>query len=273
MWMHKNKKEFNVSLSHSSETILDTPEQINFLFTRDYNMVDPPDKHPYQIGVQGGFLVIRPNQRDFDRMVHIIQTGGDFHDAQWGGDNLGYGGYYGAATIQGLASYYYDYHENATRSIELNRCHYNTMVDTPKQFIKEYQKELCTTTEDTCEDCRHTKLEDIYTTHFTVCGKPEQICGDGQHPEQLCAQLFQEWHQIRLSLEMEWMQRFSSSSSFPYVPELKGMDPTTTESKEEDTQHRNNRNMGHCDGQRYIPLILPAAAATSSKNEEMETLI
>ena len=255
MWMNKT---FNVSLSHSSRTILENPEQINFMFTRDYNMVNPPLKKPYQIGVQGGFLVIRPNQRDFDRMVEIIKAGGDYQGSSWGGDELGYGGYYGAATIQGLASYYYDYHENATRSIELNRCNYNTMADNPIFFNKDLQKTLCTTLEDVddCEDCRKTKLEDVYTTHFTVCGKPEWCM---VQQDRLCEQLLQTWHKIRLSLELDWMKRFSSTS-FPYVPELKGVDPTKSRGK-----HLESQKMGHCDGDRYISLLLPAK--TNSNNE------
>jgi hypothetical protein len=258
MWMDKT---FNVSLSHSSRTILENPEQINFMFTRDYNMVEPPKKKPYQIGVQGGFLVIRPNQRDFDRMVEIIRAGGDFQDSSWGGEELGYGGYYGAATIQGLASYYYDYHENATRSIELNRCNYNTMVDEPIFFNKKLQKNLCTTLEDECEDCRKTKLEDVYTSHFTVCGKPEYCM---KQENRLCEELLQEWHKTRLSLELEWMKRFSSTS-FPYVPELKHVDPTESRGK-----HLESQNMGHCDGDRYISLLLPA---TTNSNNETDALI
>ena len=36
-----------------------------------------------------------------------------------------------AGTIQGLASYYYG-HLQPGRSVELNRCYYNTMVDNRK---------------------------------------------------------------------------------------------------------------------------------------------
>jgi len=104
-------------------------------------MVDPPLKKVYQIGVQGGFLIVRPNRRDFDRMVNIILSGGGFSDSCWGG-KLGYGGYYGAGTIQGLASFYYDYYEKSKRSIELNRCYYNTMVDEPYHFDKTQKKNI-----------------------------------------------------------------------------------------------------------------------------------
>lgn len=215
MWI--NNSQNNINSTHASNTILDDPAKINFMFTRDYNMVDPSDppyKHPYQIGVQGGFLVIRPNQRDFDRMLEIILTGGKGYTigSGWGGSKLGYGGYYGAATIQGLASFYYDHHEKATRSVELNRCKYNTMVDDPHDFDEDINRTLCRTTEGDgeCEDCRETKLKEVYTAHFTVCGKPEWCEILHQQKQRLCWQLMRKWHKIRLSLELEWMNRFSS---------------------------------------------------------------
>eukprot|EP00536_Pseudo-nitzschia_multiseries_P010922 jgi/Psemu1/289374/fgenesh1_pg.351_\ len=205
MWL--GNKQNKARSTHASKSVLDNPGDINFMFTRDYNMVDPTDppwKLPYQMGVQGGFLVIRPNERDFLRMIEVIQTGGEGFDIAhgWGGQKHQYGGYYGAGTIQGLASFYYDYHENATRSVELNRCKYNAMVDHPLHFDEEKKKKLCRTTEKKCEDCRKTRLEDIYTAHFTVCGKPEYC--DHMHPFGLCKELLREWHKTRFSLELEW---------------------------------------------------------------------
>ena len=173
MWMNKN---LNISKTHASRSILKHPEQIDFMHTRDYNMVDPPLLQPYQMGVQGGFMVIRPNRTDFDRMIEILKRGGGFKESKWGFDELGengYGGYYGAGTVQGFASYYYDHVEKGMRSLELNRCNYNSMVDNPYFFNEQKNETLCRTTEDECEDCRETKLEDVYTSHFTVCGKPE----------------------------------------------------------------------------------------------------
>ena len=121
--------------------------------------------------VSGGFLVVRPNQRDFDRMVDIIVSGGHNYDAGdgWGGKNLAYGGYYGAGTIQGLSSFYYDYYENATRSVELNRCVYNTMVDDRYHFDTKHNKTLCRTTEEACQNCQETELDQIYTAHVRAC--------------------------------------------------------------------------------------------------------
>ena len=279
MWMKEKHNNVSSSSSHSSKKILVDPEQINFMFTRDYNMVEPPRKRPYQIGVQGGFLVIRPNRRDFDRTIEIILTGGNGYTIGdgWGGEKLAYGGYYGAGTIQGLASFYYDYYENATRSVELNRCNYNTMVDNPYHYNEKNKKNICRTTEDECEDCRKTKLKDIYTVHFTVCGKPEWCQTLNPVEDRLCSQLMREWHKTRLSLEMEWMKRFSfnnivdgdgrDESRFVYVPDLKGVDPTESRQK-----HLESHKMGHCKGDKYIALLYPATRNRNSKNESI-TLI
>ena len=267
MWMKQNNNNTGInnktiqwsssssssSLSLSTKNkILTKPEQINFMFTRDYNMVDPPRKEVYQIGVQGGFLVIRPNQRDFDRMVNIILSGGHGFDGGegWGGRELAYGGYYGAGTIQGLASFYYDYYENSTRSVELNKCYYNTMVDNRYHFDKDLKKNVCRTTEDTCENCRETNLEKIYTAHFTVCGKPEWChTWDPKKSEEgrLCGALFREWHKVRLSLEIDWMKRFDG-----YVPKLNGVNPTESREK-----YLESNLMGHCKDGNYIPLRYP----------------
>jgi len=254
MWLkHNNTKNVLWSSSLSTD-ILTEPEQINFMFTRDYNMVDPPLKKVYQIGVQGGFLIVRPNRRDFDRMVNIILSGGGFSDSCWGG-KLGYGGYYGAGTIQGLASFYYDYYEKSKRSIELNRCYYNTMVDEPYHFDKTQKKNICRTTENTCENCCATKLEEIYTSHFTVCGKPEWcLTKDPQKSDQdrLCSELFREWHKVRLTLEIDWMKRFDG-----YVPQLDGLN--STESRE---NYLESNKMGHCKDGAYIPLRFPYSNET-----------
>ena len=118
------------------------------------------------------------------------------------------------------------------------------------------------------------QLEHVYTAHFTVCGKPEWCHTLNPLNDRLCSQLMQEWHNSRLSLEMEWMKRFSlavgngddkSESSFLYVPELKGVYPTESREK-----HIESHKMGHCVGNKYIPLRLPATSYYNI-NSENET--
>ncbi|KAG7355499.1 hypothetical protein IV203_000185 [Nitzschia inconspicua] len=231
------------------------PKRIDFMFTRDYNMVDPPSKQVHQMGVQGGFLLVRPNRRDFDDMVNLILSGGDGYTISngWGQPkDDAVGGFYGAGTIQGLASYYYGRVENGTRSVELNRCYYNTMVDNPHSFNKHLNKTLCTTLEPdlSCEDCRQTTLEKVYTAHFTVCGKPEWcsvVDPDSKKSGRLCMELFREWHKVRLSLEIEWMKKFSN-----YVPDLVHVNASDSRDK-----YLRSFFHGHCRGGEYVPIRFP----------------
>jgi hypothetical protein len=211
--------------------------------------VDPPRRRVHQIGVQGGFLVIRPNQADFDKLVSIILSGGDFVKGKgWGGTKLLYGGYFGAATIQGLASYYYGQFEH-NRSIELNRCYYNTMVDSP--YCTKRNVTRCRTLESTCEDCQKTPLQKIYTAHFTICGKPDW-CRMSAH--RLCMELFGEWHRIRRSLEDEWIAKYPN-----YSPAVVSFNSTSRSAGDRALASK----QGHCRSQRgYISMEFPNVTAS-----------
>ena len=62
------------------------PQQIDLLYTTDYAMVHP-DR--YIKPVQGGFVILRPNQTVYNDLVQIVQTG----DFQFDGNtDLGWGG-------------------------------------------------------------------------------------------------------------------------------------------------------------------------------------
>lgn len=155
----------------------------------------------------------------------------------------------------GLASYFYG-HLEPNRSVELNRCYYNTMVDEPYDFNLELNETLCTTVEPnlTCQDCRETAIEDIYTAHFTApCGKPEKCYLDHEKP--LCMKLFVEWHKVRFSLEKEWMAKHRD-----YKPNLLiAINETSSLSKSKLAILKQLR--GHCSGsgsKSYLPLRLPS---------------
>jgi hypothetical protein len=183
------------------------PSRIDFLFTRDYNMVDPPNNKIQEMGTQGGFLVVRPNTTDYNNLVEIVRDGANFSLRQgWGGRAARVGRFYGAASVQGLASYYY-YFERG-RALELNRCYYNNMVDDPMNTRPHLEKNStlrCRTLEDHCQDCRKVSLHEIYTMHFTQCLKPWK-CSDFSHKQNmgLCNDGLQRWHRVRRSLEEEW---------------------------------------------------------------------
>ena len=189
----------------------DLPETIDFFFTRDYGMVQDLGKRPvHKMGVQGGFLVLRPNRTVFQEFIDIILEGNYTEARGWGG-KLGYGGYYGAGTIQGLASMYYG-HLHPERAVELNRCLYNNMADSPypKKYAKpEFFNETpypCLTLQDTCEDCRETHFKDIFSIHLTNCFKPWKcVAPSAVHP--VCGQHFYEWYRMRYLVEAKWRGR------------------------------------------------------------------
>jgi hypothetical protein len=191
---------------------------VNAFFTRDYPMISPGRKVE-KVGMQGGFFVVRPDRQVFDEYCSIIMSGQFVPGPGWGGPKLRYGGYFGAAQIQGLVSYFYG-HFHANTSIELNRCNYNQMADPPRDD----KKDLCLTGEKNCQDCRDTNVPDIYSAHYTLCQKPwwcpapdhkwlsEQVWKGRQG--ELCMELHHEWHRIRNDLEQTWQTAATSEYGF-----------------------------------------------------------
>ena len=155
--------------------------------------------------------------------------------------------------LTGLASYYYG-HLEPNRAIELNRCYYNTMVDNPIYHGEKSNFTMCRTLEPNlkCQDCRKTKLEDIYSVHFTVCGKPESC--KLNHSIPLCRELFLKWHRVRTSLELEWRKKYPG-----YNPGVADIGNQTGE------QTDILRNFGgHC-GPKYMPMVFPRPNSETEK--------
>lgn len=189
------------------------PNEIEAFFTRDYNMVNPGSRKPHQIGVQGGFIIVKPNPNYFEEYVQIILEGNYTVGNGWG-DKLAYGGFYGAAQIQGLCSYFFG-HVRPGTALELNRCVYNSMVDNPFADEPGYGG-LCRTTQpvDQCEDCRLTNYSLIKTAHLTVCQKPWWCVGYKAHTKEhksvwlelhyLCMKMHHAWYKTRKELEFAW---------------------------------------------------------------------
>jgi len=107
--------------------------------------------------------------------------------------------HFSAQQIQGICSYYYDYKHPVT-AVELNRCYYNAMVDSPRQE----SSNKCRDGRPTCQDCRETPVDQIKSVHFTLCQKPwncPQWTGLSDATKQLCRSLHAEWFRIRDDLE------------------------------------------------------------------------
>lgn len=164
-------------------------KSIDAYFTRDYNMINPGHKH---VGVQGGFLVVKPSMEAFHEYVDIVLEGRFIKGAGWDGQ---YGGFFGAQQIQGICLYFYDARHPGT-GVELNRCYYNNMADDPRQT----SSGMCRDGHDECQDCRDTPIEEVKSVHFTLCSKPWK-CPSWHPGSILCAKFHYEWFRIRKDLE------------------------------------------------------------------------
>lgn len=123
------------------------------------------------------------------------------------------------------------------------------MVDEPSSFNEDLNETLCRTLQpiQQCQDCRETAIEDIFSTHFTVCGKPEWCILE--HQVDLCMQLFYKWHQVRYSLEQEWEVKYAG-----YRPNVHTINVTSNSTE----MQRVLANLhGHCSDDGYRPLLLP----------------
>jgi hypothetical protein len=161
------------------------PKTIDAFFTRDITSGTPWE---IRQGVQGGFLVARPNMGHFERYLEFIKEGnyirGRGNGKGWYG--LGYGGFQGAMAYQGVVAYFYDHIAKDT-AVELNVCVWNQVVADviwrgPAKMehanqCREYPREGESFEENTpengrCHDCRTWPVEKTKSAHYTACKKP-----------------------------------------------------------------------------------------------------
>ncbi|KAL7548159.1 hypothetical protein ACHAWF_011464, partial [Thalassiosira exigua] len=159
-------------------------------YTRDYNMVNPG----HEAGVQGGFLIVRPDEEVFAEYIDLVLTG-DFREGSGWGGQVGY--FFGGMQIQGICGYYYRVLRPES-GVELDRCRVNAMVDNPYYHEVEGSEGDCRDGREACEDCRATDLSEVLSAHFTVCQKPWECAAGGGD---LCAELHGEWFRVRRSFE------------------------------------------------------------------------
>lgn len=225
------------------------PHQIDAFFTRDYAMLVPKDfyerrqRTPNHAGVQGGFLVVRPDLEVFEKYRQVILEGNFAKKTAWGD---GYGLYYGDQTIQGLCSYFYG-HVRPGTAVELNRCRYNQMADQPMFIGKTPSR--CLTGERTCEDCRIANFTNVKSVHFTLCGKPWWCEQKNKGALGICGKFLTRWFQVRRSLEDFWAGEITMPSL-----SIGGWDPAV--------------RRGFCNedgnGGIYIPIRIPNYTIDSS---------
>lgn len=207
------------------------PTNIQAAMTRDWGQVRPGRKPGYQ----AGFLVVKPNQQAFEKIIDIIKH--DSYASGWGSDNgwgaKGYGAFVGAMAMQGLLAYYYDVYAPDTW-VELNQCRFNHMgmdvlYRAPPNFSRNHKKRgKCRNDLDYCEDCMVTPVDQIYNIHYTQCRKPWNCIGESmttlKHKTSIpdnnvnldhCMELQSVWHEYRRDLEAKLMNLTGDDSFIP----------------------------------------------------------
>ncbi|KAL7517855.1 hypothetical protein ACHAWX_002732 [Stephanocyclus meneghinianus] len=205
---------------------LGSKHNINAFFTRDYDIAHREMKH---VGVQGGFLVLRPSLLAFAEFSTLIRKGDFRADGGWGG--LGFGPFSGSMSFQGIIPYFYDHFHPGT-GVELNRCVYNNMADNPRdQPTENVPSGSCKDGynrpdhNDQCEDCRSRPIEEVVTIHFRLCQKPWECPerDENRIQEDLCRQFHAEWYRIREDLETSiWGRKRLGLSNEHEVKKEKG---------------------------------------------------
>jgi len=224
------------------------PPVISAYFTRDYNMVKPSKPH---VGVQGGFLVLRPSLDALALYTDTIRTGDFRREGGWGGTE--HGTFYGGMTFQGIVPYFYDELRPGT-AVELNRCVWNQMADNPRvgRTINDVVSGLCRDGREECEDCRERGVGEVKSAHFTLCQKPWECLGHTMDrlQDRLCRKMHGEWFRIREDME-------------------RGLKGGEQEGKEDvgmgDGNYDREHFRGFCNGggsKGYIPMKLAAATVS-----------
>lgn len=112
------------------DSILQKPmdEEIDFLLAdetlKGLYISSPPDEVTGKAGVDTGFLIIKPSEREFERIVLMYKR--TPFDPQWGWNGFGYHQYEGDIGISGFLSWYF---HNDPGYLELDRCIYAHNAD------------------------------------------------------------------------------------------------------------------------------------------------
>jgi hypothetical protein len=186
-------------------TVPASNQSIQAMFTRDYLMIKPGKK---EVGMQGGFLVIKPNRAAFDEYKAVILKGDFKPGSGWGGK---YGGYFGAQQIQGIVAYFYDA-LHPGEAVELDYCTYNNMGHYPIQ--ENDLKHTCLGPKGMdCIDCRKVPRHTVKLGHFTICPKPWG-CKYQSDTDQICHYMTREWFRMRYDFETKIMVQQGTFAKF-----------------------------------------------------------
>jgi hypothetical protein len=282
---HPSKEFRHSKLNVTAEEIL-ANITVNAYYTKDYNMISPDiANHVEHVGVQGGFLVVRPSKVTYLKMRNLIYSG-EYYGMRGGWFKQGYGGHiWGSMTIQGFLGHYFD-HVDRDHSIELNRCRYNSIAENARtssyaiqpKFPRgsliaqarnasakmgskvpgelNYYDKKCHDGRKNCDDvdCQRFPVEETRMVHFTYCKDPFK-CYDCDfmetYKEVACYSYIKEWFRVRSTLPAEDIPHMDDNAFRTRIQYLK-KDGTVD-------VHEGNcykeYTFGYCQGAgKYIPL-------------------
>ena len=259
---------------------------VNAYYTKDYNMIDPSKAgHVEHVGVQGGFLVVRPSQVTYLKMRNLIYSG-EYYPGQDGQTSgwfkQGYGRHiWGSMTIQGFMGHYFD-HVDRDHSIELNRCRYNNIADnarvssfaTQPRFPRgsliaqarnkpnpnprhvNYFDTNCRDGRNKCDDvdCQRFPIEKTRMVHFTYCKDPFK-CNDCDfmetYKEVACYSYIKQWFRVRSTLPAEEIPHMDDNA---FRTRIQYMKEDGTVDVHEGNCYK-EYTLGYCQGAgKYMPL-------------------
>ena len=208
------------------------PDRIDAFFTRDWGQTAP--FKGWKSGYQAGFLVARKDPSVIEDVSNVIRThhyaDGWSRKVGWG--NKGYANFIvGEVGMQGTMAYFYDEIRPNT-SVELNMCRFNHLGmdsrfnDGGPNFSPRNATHInyCRDGTETCEQCKFTPVEDIYSIHFSPCGKPWDCITEGRTRKkgnfidvgmvdlEHCFELQHLWHSIRSDFEKELFTKTGDES-------------------------------------------------------------
>lgn len=206
---------------------------VSAFYTRDYGSILTQHLGK-KIGLQGGFLVVRPNRTKLAEMVNLIKKG-NFTPGRTsltnGWFNSGFGAHiFGSMTIQGFLAYYFSV-VTPDSAIELHRCKFNQVADNPRVTLgfpvsrntplnptaAGYSDGDCKDERQNCDDvqCQSWPISDTRLLHFTGgCGLPWR-CNFGRGADhlnsKLCGEIHKKWIDARHELDPSFTELDNST--------------------------------------------------------------
>ena len=151
------------------------------------------------------FLVIRPSKETYAKIITTYETSPFVAGKGWG--TIGRGSFPGWMTTQGFLTYFYDEVANGYK-VEMNRCSFGNTGEyysSQLSLITNGGKLECSSSEGPsstqCNDCSHSKLDDVFVADLSYCLAPWECGGGDAAASTLCRKFHKQWFGGRLQME------------------------------------------------------------------------